>query len=425
MEKIRLSKLVFLFYLMATPQIFADSAVDFGTASKTKLTLNPAGAALIDRILVNFTSFSYKGENRYSPYVDQVRENSNQAYLKTAVPHSGHYDYNDISSIQYEKGKINGTHLDLAYPAKWFTVGFSYDGRFENYGEGSYNTDTGLIQSGVKTGMRRNTNSFLLAVPLSPVSFGIRQNQRKIEHRIENLDNIYISSSTGFSLGSEVFSNGIIEGRSFYRYYDYGLLWIIHGDQPMINLGLLYRPSTKAVFEFESLELDGASSNYSMANFTFTEPGVNLINTSLATRSGRTLWNVVLEAGSYTETDNSLQAVIRPGTSERDRFFDIMGYLFRFGFHPYFDIAYGVRSHEIAGSLTEITTTNLKIPIPFVKDLIVAVGSKQIRVMDEDDIEVVKSTSYSVSAEMKFGKPAIRRGRTLAPKTKTLPPDFP
>lgn len=106
----------------------------------------------------------------------------------------------------------------------------------------------------------------------------------------------------------------------------------------------------------------------------------------------------------------------------------ITGYVVRFAYNPSFDISYGFRSQEIAGSLTEVITNVIKFPLPLFKKLILTVGTQDTSVKDDDDEIVAQSTSYSLSAEMEFGDPVRgpgRRsnmvpGRSVAPKTKRL-----
>ncbi|MFH2131374.1 MAG: hypothetical protein ABIK68_13445, partial [bacterium] len=71
----------------------------------------------------------------------------------------------------------------------------------------------------------------------------------------------------------------------------------------------------------------------------------------------------------------------------------------------------------------------IKFPIPMGDTLILTLGRQTIVVLDQNDEKVTEGTSFSVSAEMKFGAPVSGPGRSagsitgrgLPPKTKRLP----
>ena len=416
--------------------IFAGGVAQFGTVSKSKITLNPAGAAAIDRILADFTLFNYQGENRYAPFTSQMRRFGSPAslYYNDSFGIS-----NEIDSIDYDAGDITGLHVDIAYPTTFFTVGIGYDDRNEQYDEGSYILYDGSTPSTFADGSsipdieatyRRQTTSFLLAIPLKGFSIGFRQNFRQVVHTIDKLDGTFLYYSGSQWVPSGVVdpftSGGSIKGTSDYQFNEYGMMFVLSGFQPRLDLGLLYRPPVDSILEFEN-QIIGWSET--MQDLPFTEPGLRLVTVSGEIASGRGKVNLVLEAGNFTDTERSLEAIISPGESTRDRSYDVQGYLLRLAYNPFFEFAYGVRSREIAGSLTEIITKLIKVPVPFIDGLVVTLGAQDILIKDYLDEVVAQSTSYTFATEVKFGKPVTGPGRTggsiassgLPPKTKRLP----
>jgi len=417
--------------------IFAGGVAQFGTVSKSKITLNPAGAGAIDRILFDFTLFNYEGENQYAPFSSQMRTSGSPAtlYYKNS---SGFYE--EIESVEYEGGEITGLHVDVAYPTTFFTVGVGYDDRNEEYNEGRYVLYTGspvtLFDNGspipdIESTFRRQTTSLLLAIPLRGFSIGLRQNFRQVVHTIEHLDGSYLFySNFGSFFTSPVstfHSDGVVKGTSAYQFNEYGMMFTLSGYQPRLDLGILFRPPTEAVLEFEPTVIGQFGEN--MQDLPFTEPGLRLMTVSGEITSGRAKLNLVVEAGDFSNTERSLESIIQPGESTRNRAYDVQGYLLRFAYNPFFEIAYGVRSREIAGSLTEIITKMIKAPVPFIDGLVVTLGAQDILIKDYLDEIVAKSTSYTFSTEVKFGKPVTGPGRSggsvtgsgLPPKTKRLP----
>ncbi|NQU65380.1 MAG: hypothetical protein HQ517_14015, partial [SAR324 cluster bacterium] len=111
--------------------IFAGGVADFGTVSKSKITLNPAGAAAIDRVLFDITAFQFEQNNTLSTLSTQARHpDGHPADICYYVPdgpdrpdgyfYPGGYDYK-VESIKYENGEVTGGHIDLAYPTSIFT----------------------------------------------------------------------------------------------------------------------------------------------------------------------------------------------------------------------------------------------------------------------------------------------------------------
>jgi hypothetical protein len=116
--------------------VFAGGVADFGTVSKSKITLNPAGAAAIDRILFDITVFQFEQNNALSPLSSQARTSSGspaEMYFPTT-----YYNPYKVEAIKYTEGEITGGHVDLAYPTKFFTLGIGFDDRRENYKKGQY-----------------------------------------------------------------------------------------------------------------------------------------------------------------------------------------------------------------------------------------------------------------------------------------------
>jgi hypothetical protein len=417
--------------------IFAGGVAQFGTVSKSKITLNPAGAAAIDRILADFTLFNYQGENRYAPFTSQMRRFGSPAslYHKNNL---GFYD--EIDSVDYDAGDITGLHVDIAYPTSFFTVGIGYDDRNEQYDEGSYTLyngstvstfDDGSSIPDIEATYRRQTTSLLLAIPLKGFSIGFRQNYRQVVHTIDKLSGLYLyyddyGTFSTFPTINSFDSDGMIKGTSNYQFNEYGMMFVLSGFQPRLDLGLLYRPPVDSILEFENQTI---GLDETMQDLPFTEPGLRLVTISGEIASGRGKVNLVLEAGNFTDTERSLEAIISPGESTRDRSYDVQGYLLRLAYNPFFEIAYGVRSREIAGSLTEIITKLIKVPVPFIDGLVVTLGAQDILIKDYLDEVVAQSTSYTFATEVKFGKPVTGPGRTggsiassgLPPKTKRLP----
>ncbi len=425
---------IVLLLIMISHGLKAGGVADFAVGSKSKITLNPAGAALVDRILFNFTVFSYRGGNRLSPFNNQFRDDDYTTYLQTGHPHSGHVDYETVDYIEFKDGTTEGLHVDLAYPASYFTVGCSLDHRAEKYEDGHYVGITGTEYDGYggesKAEHNQDTLSYFFAIPLQHFSIGVRQNQKETKYKFTDLSDFSFSPYEGYWGSStwEIYQDGAIEGKAEHTFYDYGLLWHAIKDEPVVDVSLFYRPPSIAMFRFETLKINGDrnhDTDYSMEDFEFIEPGINLMGISLANRTGFLLSQFVIEAGNYTSVKESLDYQIKESRSERDRAFDIMGYLIRVAYHPNIDLAYGYKSHEIAGSLTEVTSIGLKFPFPLYKELILTMGTSETKVSDDADEVVAKKRSYSFSFEMKLGKPISKKALRLAPKTKTLPPDFP
>lgn len=427
--------------------VSAGGVAEFGTVSKSKITLNPAGAAAVDRVLFDVTLFGYEQENRYATLGQQARiyDSPADVYFEMPYPSSSHRKYYRAESIAYEEGEILGFHLDLAYPTTFFTIGLGYDDRRESFEEGTYynnslseaDLNSLSVDPALDCGYTRTTTSVLLAVPLRGFSLGVRQNTRQITYRISNLESAYlyyyepagsIYTSSGFLDGFS--EEGEIAGNSRYQFTDFGVMLNV-SLQPKLDIGYLYRPPVDTIMEFDPVSIGSrGSSNYTMADLPFTEPGLNLTTLALGLNLGsQARAQLIAEAGDFTEADRSFQAVMRPGTSRRDRAYDVDGYLFRFTYNPYFELGYGVRSQEIAGSLTVIGTQTIKFPIPFLGTLIVSVGRQTIQVLDDQDETVAETASYSFSAEMKFGQPVTGPGRqagtltgaSVPPKTKRLP----
>lgn len=448
-EQLKRILLILSFSCLVTSPILAGGVAEFGTVSKSKITLNPAGAAAIDRILFDFTLFNYAGGNEYAPFNNQIRDGSGPGdlYFEEPPDSSGTSIFSRVKSVQYESGETTGLHVDLAYPTAYFTVGVGFDSRIEKYEEGRYLTYSGNVDTtkfadgtpvpGILASYERKTTGILVAIPLGGVSIGFRQNQREITHEISELEGIRLADRrlyNNFGASSDwpgrFSSEGEILGKSSYQYYDFGMMFTLSSYAPKFDVGLLYRPSFRAILEFDPTIIeDSPNTNYTLQDLPFTEPGLKLITTNLEITTGRAMIQVIAEAGDFLDTADSIQAIIRPGISERDRTYDITGYLLRFAYNPFFSIAYGIRSQEIAGSLTELITTRLKFPVPIYSSLIVAIGSQKIIIKDYKDRIVAESTSYSFSTEMKFGKPVSGPGRKsrsitgkgLPPKTKRLP----
>jgi len=442
---------IILFFIIISQisfQVFAGGVAEFGTVSKSKITLNPAGAAAIDRILFDFTAFSYAGTNRLSPLSGQIRRNGypGELYFEQPTSYSGRY-LQSIKDIVYDKGEITGTKIDLAYPAQFFTIGVNLDFRKEDYKEGHYQTEysnststfvDGSIVPGVEATIERKTTGVLLAIPLKGFSLGIRQNSRELTYNISKLNGLVLYDwipSDSFLISSTNItpfrSEGTISGKSSYQYKDYGVMFTLSGYNPRLDIGLLYRPSVEAILEFNSpvLGVTSDSSYYTMTDLPFTEPGLNLITASAQMNFGRVGLQIAYEVGNYIDADNSLDAIIRPGISTRERAYDINGYLVHLTYNPILSLTYGTRSQEIAGSLTELNTLHVKFPVPFFYSLILSMGKQDILIKDDSDDVVAQSTSYSFSAEMKFGSPVRGPGRqassvfgsSVPPKTKKLP----
>jgi len=426
--------LIFVLSVLIPHIVKATGVADFAIGSKSRITLNPAGAALIDRVLFNFTVFSYEGGNRLSPFNNQYSDNGYTTYLQTAYPHYSHYDYDTVDYIKYDKGKTDGLHVDIAYPASYFTVGCSLDYRKEKYEDGHYVSIGGTEYDGLggdsKAEHSQNTLSYFFAIPFQNFSIGVRQNQKVTKYLFTDLNDFSFSPYEGFWASSiyEIYQDGEIEGKAEYNFYDYGVLWHVSSDTPLFDVSVFYRPPSTATFRFEPIKINGDRNHdtgIAMEDFEFQEPGINLIGFSLANRVGNLLAQFALEAGNYTNVEESLDFQIKEAKSERERAFDIMGYLVRMAYHPNVDLAYGYKSHEIAGSLTEVTSIGLKFPFPLYKELILTLGTSQTKVSDDKDEVVAENRSYTFSFEMKIGKPVSKKALRLAPKTKTLPPDFP
>lgn len=426
-----------LLILLFPTALLAGGVADFGTVSKSKITLNPAGAAAIDRILFDITAFQFEQGNTLSPLSQQTRTASGypaEMYFQTS---SG--SYYRAETITYDEGDITGGHVDLAYPTKYFTLGIGIDDRNESYTDGRYDNSvlpSSLFESqdpDIKAGYTRRTSSLLLAIPMRGFSLGVRQNQRNITYETRNLRNAYIDYWDPYSTTSTVYrfsSHRKISGSSSYQYNDYGVMLNLSAYQPKLDIGFLIRPSTNAIMEFEPSTVgnDGFS-EFTLADMPFTEPGLNLTTVALSGNAGRIMAQIILEAGDYTDADESFEALMRPGTSQRNRAYDIDAYLLRVTVNPFFEVAYGVRNQEIAGSLTNITSQVIKFPVPLGDTLVLTLGRQTILVLDDDDEIVTEGTSYSFSAEMKFGRPVTGPGRSnasitgrgLPPKTKRLP----
>lgn len=428
--------------------VFAGGVAEFGTVSKSKITLNPAGAAAIDRILFDFTAFNYEGKNRLSPLSGQIRRDGYPGELYFEKPYSGtSRNLYSVQDIVYNEGEITGSKIDFAYPTRFFTVGVNFDFRKEDYKEGyyqtAYNTNTeyfsdGSPVPGVEASIERQTTGVLLAIPLKGFSLGIRQNSRELKYKIGNLNGLVLydwNPSDSFIISNNYItpfgSEGIISGKSTYQYKDYGVMFTVSGFNPRLDIGFLMRPPVEAILEFNTpvLGVTSGSSYYTMTDLPFTEPGLNLITTSAQMNFGRVSLQMAYEIGNYIDAENSLEAIIRPGVSTRERAYDIDGYLVHIAYNPIFSLTYGVRSQEIAGSLTELNTLNIKFPVPFFYSLILSMGKQDILIKDDSDAIVAQSTSYSFSAEMKFGKSVSGPGRqassvfgsSVPPKTKKLP----
>ena len=424
--------------------LFAGGVADFGTVSKSKITLNPAGAAAIDRILFDITVFQFEQNNTLSPLSSQARNSSlYPAEMYFPSTYSGNYK---VESIKYSEGEITGGHVDLAYPTKFFTLGIGIDDRRENYKKGQYyNSQLSALSApfngislaaDIEAKYTRSTTSILLAIPMRGFSLGIRQNQRNVVYETKNLQSAYLDSWCPYATACwstpESFSpEGKIAGKSSYQYNDYGVMFNLSAYQPKLDVGFLVRPSVNAIMEFDPVNIGPSASPayYTLEKLPFTEPGLNLTTIAMGMSSGRIMAQIILEAGDYTDVDNSFQALIQPGTSRRNRAYDIDAYLLRLTVNPFFEFAYGVRNQEIAGSLTQINSQVLKFPIPMGDTLILTLGRQTIIVLDQNDEKVTEGTSYSIAAEMKFGKPVSGPGRGggsitgkgLPPKTKRLP----
>jgi hypothetical protein len=425
--------------------LIAGGVAEFGTVSKSKITLNPAGAAAIDRILFDVTLFNYEQENHYATLGGQTRRGSSPADIYFEAPAGSSYRYYRAEQIDYGEGDILGTRIDLGYPTRYVTVGISWDERRESFSEGRYDNDrmsavdydATATGNGLSCDYTRTTASFLLAIPLKGFSLGIRQNHRTVRYRIEQLQEafLYDYEPSGVLYASSTLdpvpfdNNGTIDGQSRYQYNDYGVMLNV-SDQPRLDIGYLYRPPVDAVMTFRptTVSADGYTV-YSLEDLPFTEPGLSLTSIAAGLNVGRTAFHLVVEGGDFTHADDSFQAKLQPGNSQRNRTYDVDGYLFRFTFNPYFELGYGVRSQEIAGSLTIVTSQLLKFPIPAAGTLILSMGRQMIEVLNDQDEVVAANTSYALSAEMKFGEPVTGPGRqsgtligrSVAPKTKTLP----
>ena len=421
--------------------VFAGGVADFGTVSKSKITLNPAGAAAIDRILFDITVFQFEQNPPLSPLSSQARTPS--GYPAEMYFFDPYYGHRKAESIKYNKGEVTGGHVDLAYPTKFFTLGIGVDDRRENYKEGKYynslmsatSFNNLSVNPAIEGNYTRSTTSFLLAIPMRGFSLGIRQNQRDVVYETKNLQTGFLRSWCPNVYGcgaSDNFSpEGKIAGTSSYQFNDYGVMLNLSAFQPKLDVGFLVRPSVNAIMEFDPADIgpSGYTSYYTLEKLPFTEPGLNLTTIALGMGAGRVMAQIILEAGDYTDVDNSFQALIQPGTSRRNRAYDIDAYLLRLTFNPFFEFAYGVRNQEIAGSLTQISSQVLKFPIPMGDTLVLTLGRQTITVLDQNDEKVTEGTSYSIAAEMKFGKPVAGPGRNagsitgkgLPPKTKRLP----
>jgi len=413
--------------------VFAGGVADFGTVSKSKITLNPAGAAAIDRIFFDITVFQFEQSNTLAPLDSQLRNSGIPAEMNFYTPSN----YYKLESIKYEKGDVTGGHVDLAYPTQHFTLGVGYDSREEKYSDGRfYNSNMpesvfNSLAPDTEANYSRRTTSILLAIPMRGLSLGVRQNQREVSYETRNLDNSYISYWSPFSVSSgyNVSPSEKIVGKSSYQFNDYGVMLNVSAYQPKLDIGFLVRPSVKATMTFDSSSIGSSSSTISLQEMPYTEPGLNLTTVAVGMSAGRIMGQVILEAGDYTDAENSFQAIMQPGTSNRGRAYDIDAYMLRLTINPFFEFVYGVRNQEIAGSLTNITSQVIKFPIPMGDTLILTLGRQTILVLDQNDDKVTEGTSYSIAAEMKFGKPVTgpgRRassitGRGLPPKTKRLP----
>ncbi len=413
--------------------VFAGGVADFGTVSKSKITLNPAGAAAIDRIFFDITAFQFEQSNTLAPLDNQLRDSGIPAEMNFYTP----YGYYKLESIKYEKGDVTGGHVDLAYPTQHFTLGIGYDNREEKYSDGRfYNSSMpkyvfNSITPDIEASYSRKTTSILLAIPMRGLSLGVRQSQREAAYETRNLDNSYIRywSPYSFSGGYTVSPSEKIVGKSSYQFNDYGVMLNVSVYQPKLDIGFLIRPSVNATMTFDSSSIGSGSSTISLQKMPYTEPGLNLTTVAVGMNAGRIMGQVILEAGDYTDAGNSFQAIMQPGTSSRGRAYDIDAYMLRLTINPFFEFVYGVRNQEIAGSLTNITSQVIKFPIPMGDTLILTLGRQTILVLDQNDDKVTEGTSYSVAAEMKFGKPVTGPGRQassitgrgLPPKTKRLP----
>jgi len=415
--------------------VFAGGVADFGTVSKSKITLNPAGAAAIDRILFDITAFQFEQGNTLSPLSRQARTSwGSPAELYFTTPYG--YSYK-TETIRYDEGEVTGGHIDLGYPTKYFTLGFGRDDRSETYKEGRYyNSNMSAYEfssqePSVKSSYTRVTNSLLLAIPMRGFSLGVRQNYREITYETTNLVNAGMDYWSPYSTTASAYplSSRKLAGKASYQFNDYGVMLNISAHQPKLDIGYLIRPSTGAIMKFDPAVISTAGPGFTMADMPFTEPGLNLTTVALGMNAGRAMAQIILEAGDYVDADSSFQALIQPGTSRRNRAYDIDAYLFRLTINPFFEVAYGVRNQEIAGSLTQIQSQLIKFPVPMGDTLILTIGRQTITVLDENDNTVTEGTSYSVAAEMKFGKPVAGpgrggesiTGRGLPPKTKRLP----
>ncbi|MFH2129718.1 MAG: hypothetical protein ABIK68_05030, partial [bacterium] len=413
--------------------IFAGGVADFGTVSKSKITLNPAGAAAIDRILFDITVFQFEQTNTLSPLSNQARIGSAPAAMYFLAPDGNTYQ---AESIKYGSGDVTGGHVDLAYPTTFFTLGIGFDDRRENYKDGKYyhnrlsaaDFSSLTVDPGLEAKYTRSTTSFLLAIPMRGFSLGVRQNQRDVVYETKNLQSArldfwypYVTTWPGFYSFSQ---EGKISGKSSYQYNDYGVMFNLSAYQPKLDVGFLVRPSVEAVMEFKPVAIGTTgSTNITLEKLPFTEPGLNLTTIALGMDAGRVMAQVILEAGDYTDADKSFQAIMQPGTSSRNRAYDIDAYLLRLTVNPFFEFAYGVRNQEIAGSLTQVTSQVIKFPIPMGDTLILTLGRQTIVVLDQNDEKVTEGTSYSVSAEMKFGAPVSGPGRSGGSITgRGLPP---
>lgn len=427
--------LVLLTGIFYPRSVFAGGVADFGTVSKSKITLNPAGAAAIDRILVDLTAFQFEQGNTLSPLSDQVRTtygSPGDLYFETPAGYRYHAD-----TIKYDDGEVTGGHLDLAYPAKYFTLGIGRDDRNERYKNGryysSYMSDAvfNSQEPVLKSSFTRVTNSFLLAIPMRGFSLGIRQNYREITYETSNLQNVYPGYWVPDYNVPYLYnmSASKISGKASYQFNDYGIMLNLSAHQPKLDIGYLIRPPTEAVMKFDPAGISSDGPGFTMADMPFTEPGLNLTTIAFGMGAGRAMAQIILEAGDYVDADHSFQALIQPGTSRRNRAYDIDAYLLRLTINPFFEVAYGVRNQEIAGSLTNIESQMIKFPIPMGDTLVLTIGRQTLTVLDQNDETVTKGTSYSIAAEMKFGKPVSGpgrgggsiTGRGLPPKTKRLP----
>ncbi len=426
---------ILLFAAVSIPVwVIAGGVADFSVGSKSKVTLNPAGAALVDRILFDFTVFTYEGGNQLSPFNNQFSDSGSSTYLHAAFTCGSYTCYDDVDYIQFENGETNGLHLDFAYPTPYFTIGISYDYRSERYTDGYFVSNQGSeyddLDSNIKAEHEHNINSYFIAIPLDRLSFGYRKNHKVVDYKFTGFDAFGFYTSPGYVASTlfSIYNDGQIEGSAEYTYSDFGIIYHFREDRPLLDFSYLRRPSSTAKFKFKDLIIDGSKNHgtgVEMEDFEFTEPGIDLFGFNIATRSGNILTQLLLEAGNYLDMDESLDYLVKESKSNRDRSFDIIGYMARVAYHPIVDLVYGYKSHEIAGSLTEVTTLGAKFPFPFYPDLILSLGTSQTKVSDDEDNVVAENRSYAFSFELKIGKPVVKKGRRLAPKTKTLPPDFP